>query len=111
MEPKTPALSSPGPGHQHLPEELHELNTEFCDENVTYTEVKVRDSSNIQKRKRTRIWKTKESPWCIATVTFALLYLIALALAAFMIAKVKCLEDILNTQENNTVVAGYCNTI
>ncbi|CAN0290808.1 unnamed protein product [Rangifer tarandus platyrhynchus] len=111
MEPKAPALFSPGPG-QRLPEELRELNTEFCGESVTYTEVKVRDSSNIQKRKLTRIWKTKESPWCIATVTFALLYLIALALAAFMTAKVNCLEDILNTQQNNTsVVTGYCNTI
>ncbi|XP_055426211.1 uncharacterized protein LOC129644775 [Bubalus kerabau] len=112
MEPKTPALSGPCPGHQRLPEELHELNTEFCDESVTYSEVKVRDSSNIQKRKLTRIWKAKESPWCIATVIFALLYLIALALAAFMIAKVNCLEEILNTQQNNkSIVPGRCNTI
>ncbi|XP_059743055.1 uncharacterized protein [Bos indicus] len=112
MEPKTAALSSPCPGHQRLPEELNELNTEFCDESVTYSELKLRDSSNIQKRKLTRIWKAKESPWCIATVIFALLYLIALALAAFMIAKVNCLEEILNTYENNTSnVPGRCNTI
>lgn len=32
---------------------------EFCDESVTYSELKLRDSSNIQKRKLTRIWKAK----------------------------------------------------
>ena len=31
---------------------------EFCDENITYSEVKFHSSSNIKKRKTTRILKT-----------------------------------------------------
>lgn len=32
---------------------------ELCEESVTYSELKVRCSSNIQKKKRTKILKTK----------------------------------------------------
>ncbi|KAM8777508.1 uncharacterized protein V5649_014887 [Rhynchonycteris naso] len=101
MEPKMPALSSSHLDLHPLPEELHELNKEFSEENITYSEVRTQCSSDIQKKKRTRILKIKESPWCIAAVVFALLYLIFLAVAAFMIAKVQCLEDILKAQESS----------
>ncbi|XP_070351211.1 uncharacterized protein [Equus asinus] len=86
MEPETPTLSSPCLDLHSSPVELHE-NTEFCEEGITYTAVKVQNSSNTQKRKITRISKSKGSPWCIAAVVFALLYLIFLALAAIMTAK------------------------
>ncbi|XP_066109257.1 uncharacterized protein [Saccopteryx bilineata] len=101
MEPKTPALSSSHLYLHPLPEELHELNTEFSEESITYSEVRIQCSSDIQKKRITRILKIKESPWCLAAVIFALLYLIFLAVAAFMIAKVQYLEETLKVQESS----------
>ncbi|XP_070125963.1 uncharacterized protein [Equus caballus] len=106
MEPETPTLSSPCLDLHSSPVELHE-NTEFCEEGITYTAVKVQNSSNTQKRKITRISKSKGSPWCVAAVVFALLYLIFLALAAIMTAKVHCLEETLK-ELNISDTTTYC---
>lgn len=53
MEQETPAPSSPFIDHHSLPEELCEMNTEFCEKDVTYSQVKIYDSSNIQETKKT----------------------------------------------------------
>lgn len=111
MEPDTSAPSSPYPDLHPSPVEVHEINTEFCDENVMYSEVKVHSSSNI-KRKTTKNLKINESPWCLAAIIFACLYLIFLGLAAVMIAKVHCLEGILMTEETlKQNVSTYCKII
>lgn len=112
MEQETPAPSSPFIDHHSLPEELCEMNTEFCEKDVTYSQVKIYDSSNIQETKKNRILKRRGSPWCIAAVIFALLYLIALIIASIMIAKVSCLEGILNTNETSLQRGvSYCEII
>lgn len=124
MEQETPAPSSPFIDHHSLPEELCEMNTEFCEKDVTYSQVKIYDSSNIQETKKNRILKRRDhqsepllspwagSPWCIAAVIFALLYLIALIIASIMIAKVSCLEGILNTNETSLQRGvSYCEII
>ncbi|KAI5164467.1 hypothetical protein MUG91_G461n4 [Manis pentadactyla] len=112
MEPERSAPSSPCLDVQPLPAELHETNTEFGEESIIYSDIRFHCSSSIQKRKITRIFKTKVSPWCIATVVFACLYLIVLVQAAIMTAKVQCLEGILKAQgisdQNET---GYCRVI
>ncbi|XP_071076907.1 uncharacterized protein [Desmodus rotundus] len=107
--PKTPALSSSGPELYPLTEESHEINTEFCEKSVTYSQLRIHCSSNIQKKNVTRNLKIKAprfslrtaSPWALATVVFACLYLIVLVVAAIMIAKVQYLERMLKAQESN----------
>ncbi|KAM5335373.1 uncharacterized protein AAES06_008899 isoform 2-T2 [Glossophaga mutica] len=86
--PRTPALSSPSLDLHPLPEEPLEINTEFCEESVTYSELRIHHSSNIQNENITRSLKIKEFPWTLAAVVFACLYLIVLVIAAIMIAKV-----------------------
>ncbi|XP_072655161.1 uncharacterized protein [Canis lupus baileyi] len=112
MEPDTSAMSSPCLDLHPSPVEVNEINTEFCDENITYSEVKFHSSSNIKKRKTTRILKTNESPWCPVAVIFAFFYFIFLVIAAIMTAKVRCLEGVLMTKEtiklNGTT---YCKVI
>ncbi|XP_071076908.1 uncharacterized protein [Desmodus rotundus] len=75
--PKTPALSSSGPELYPLTEESHEINT------------------------APRFSLRTASPWALATVVFACLYLIVLVVAAIMIAKVQYLERMLKAQESN----------
>ncbi|XP_074182118.1 uncharacterized protein LOC141570139 [Rhinolophus sinicus] len=106
MEPETLTLSSPCTDLHPLPMDFDETNTELCEESVTYSELTVRCSSNIQKKKRTRILTTKVSPWCLAAVVFAFLYFIVLIIAAVMTAKVHCLEKILKKNET-----GHCKII
>ncbi|XP_049740782.1 uncharacterized protein LOC126076248 [Elephas maximus indicus] len=74
---------------------------QLCEERVTYSEVRFPFSSNIQKRKQTKTLKKKESQWCLAAVVFAVLYLIALVIAAVMIAKVRQQQEILNDMQAN----------
>ncbi|KAM5252200.1 uncharacterized protein RBU33_024545 isoform 1-T1 [Hipposideros larvatus] len=114
MEPETLALSSPCIDHHCLPVDFHEINTELCEDSVSYAELKVHCPSNTQKKKITRILKTKVSSWCLAAVVFAFLYLIVLILAAVMAAKIQCLEEILNAWEinkQNETVHEYCKII
>ncbi|KAM9671323.1 uncharacterized protein ACIGJ3_007231 [Trichechus inunguis] len=107
MEVEKSTLSSHYPDLHHLPGEFHEINTEFCEEGIVYTDFRVGCSSNIQERKQTRTWKIKVSPWCLAAVVFAFLYLIALVIAAFMIAKVRQQQEILNDMRDNTKKCEY----
>ncbi|XP_064233720.1 uncharacterized protein LOC135275430 isoform X2 [Aotus nancymaae] len=95
MEPETLALSSLSHDLRPSPA-LHEINTEFSEESIIYSDLKVHRSSNVQKGKITKTLKTKVSPWCIAAVIFAFLYLIALVIVAAMVAKVHCLQEILS---------------
>ncbi|XP_074213447.1 uncharacterized protein LOC141575893 isoform X1 [Camelus bactrianus] len=119
MEPDKAAASSLCTDGHSLPEELHEINTEFCDESITYSEVRVHGSSNIQEKKKKKKKKKNacvslwaESLWCLAAVAFALLYLIALVVAAMMTAKVFCLEEILNTEESkHQNITAHCKII
>ncbi|XP_073734086.1 uncharacterized protein [Callorhinus ursinus] len=112
MEPNTSALSRPCLDLHASPVEFHEINTEFCDESITYSEVRAHGSSSIEKRKTTSKLKMNESPWCPVAILFTFLYLIFLGLAAIMTAKVHCLEGVLMTHEtakqNDTT---YCKII
>ncbi|XP_054382784.1 uncharacterized protein LOC129049053 isoform X2 [Pongo abelii] len=108
MEPETSALSRLSPDLHPSPAAFHEINTEFSEESIIYSDLKVHCSSNIQNGKITKTLKTKVSPWCIAAVIFAFLYLIALVIVAAMVAKIHCLEEILNTA---TIETAHCNII
>ncbi|XP_059536915.1 uncharacterized protein LOC132226033 [Myotis daubentonii] len=104
MEPKSPAQCSSNLDFHPSPMEFHEITTELCEEGVTYAELKVDRSSNIQRNKITRTLKTKESPCCLAAMIFAFLYVIAVVIAAVMIAKVNYLKEILKEicEQNET---------
>ncbi|XP_075863781.1 uncharacterized protein LOC142873415 [Microcebus murinus] len=108
MESEESALFSSCQDLHPLPMAFHEINTEFSENEVTYSNIKVHHTKNRQKREVTRTLKRKVSSWCIAAVIFAFLYLITLVIAAVMIAKVRCLEGILN---ETTIETSYCNVM
>ncbi|XP_073734087.1 uncharacterized protein [Callorhinus ursinus] len=66
MEPNTSALSRPCLDLHASPVEFHEINTEFCDESITYSEVRAHGSSSIEKRKTTS--KLKMNVHCLEGV-------------------------------------------
>ncbi|KAM7114346.1 uncharacterized protein WM277_020189 isoform 1-T2 [Molossus nigricans] len=109
MEPKT--LPSSDPDLHPLSVEFCDINTDLCEEGIIYAELKMDDSSNIQKNKISRNFKIKESPWCLAAFAFAFLYLIVLVVAAIMIAKVNYLEGILQKQESEQNETAHCKTL
>ncbi|XP_054974425.1 uncharacterized protein LOC129399157 [Sorex araneus] len=111
MEPETSALSRPSLDLCHSQEDVREISPEFPEENVTYVELKVKGFSDTQKKRGHRILKLEASPWCLAAVSFAFLYLIVLIAAAAMTAKVRCLEEILKNKMNDQNGAEYCKII
>ncbi|XP_053751359.1 uncharacterized protein LOC128775015 [Panthera pardus] len=109
MEPETSAQSSPCLDEDHpWPLDFDEINTGFCDQSVTYSEVKAYRPSNVEKRKTTRNLKTNETTWCLVAMLFVFIYLIFLVLAAVMTAKARCLEEVLISYENET---AHCKVI
>ncbi|XP_072876560.1 uncharacterized protein [Chlorocebus sabaeus] len=108
MEPETSALSRLPDDLHPSPAAIHEINTEFSEESTIYSDLKVHCSSNIQSGKITKTSKTKVSPWCIAAVIFAFLYIITLVIVAAMVAKIHCLEEIL---QKATIETAHCNII
>ncbi|XP_078306221.1 uncharacterized protein LOC132694728 isoform X2 [Panthera onca] len=75
MEPETSAQSSPCLDEDHpWPLDFDEINTGFCDQSVTYSDVKAYRPSNVEKRKTTRNLKTNA----------------------------RCLEEVLISYENET---------
>lgn len=87
---------------------FRETNTEFSEDGVIYSDLKVNCTSDTQKKGVTSTSKINVSSWCMAAVMFAFLYLITLVIAAIMIAKVHCLEGFLNKTTNET---SYCNVM
>ncbi|XP_077809686.1 uncharacterized protein LOC144332781 isoform X1 [Macaca mulatta] len=108
MEPETSAVSRLSDDLHPSPAAIHELNTEFSEESTVYSDLKVHCSSNTQNGKITKTSKTKVSPWCIAAVIFAFLYIITLVIVAAMVAKIHCLEEIL---QKAAIETAHCNII
>ncbi|XP_070928344.1 uncharacterized protein [Macaca nemestrina] len=80
----------------------------FSEESTIYSDLKVHCSSNTQNGKITKTSKTKVSPWCIAAVIFAFLYIITLVIVAAMVAKIHCLEESL---QKAAIETAHCNII
>ncbi|XP_026311568.1 uncharacterized protein LOC111528483 isoform X2 [Piliocolobus tephrosceles] len=59
MEPETSALSRLSDDLHPSPAAIHEINTEFSEESIIYSDLKVRCSSNTQNGKITKTSKTK----------------------------------------------------